>query len=168
MPQDRELARIELRNRILMWHRKNGHRDTFTQDQHQNPTVDRQSRDAAPANYAKRKTFDRTSPPHLHRTHTMTSAESSPIVIPSRTSPTSPANDRNSYPAVPNPPDHPSAPIAHSRPSLSTILQDMKTNPPPYSQICNPTQPSPASAAYLQHYHQTTPPHPRNVKGTPW
>ena len=186
MPQERELACIQLHNRILMWHRKNGHQDTLTQDQHHNPTVDRQPRDVALANYAKRTTSDRTrSPPHLPQTHTTTSADSSPLVIQSRTpSPTSPAYDRNSppniedsattnpthslgeYPTVQNPPDHPSAPIAHSRLLLSTILQNMKTNPPLYSQIRNLTQIHPrnhfqpirpTSAAYIQHYHQTTP-----------
>jgi hypothetical protein len=98
MPQERELARLQLHNHILLWQRKNGHQDTLTQDQHPNPTVDRQPRDAAPANHAKRTTSDRTSPPHLPQTHT---ADSSPLVTQSRTpSPTSPAYDRNPPPNI--------------------------------------------------------------------
>ena len=46
LPQERELARLQLHNHILMWQRKHGH-----QDQHPNPTVDRQPSDAAPANH---------------------------------------------------------------------------------------------------------------------
>ena len=37
MPQERELTRIQLHNRILIWHRKNGHQDTLTQDQTSQP-----------------------------------------------------------------------------------------------------------------------------------
>ena len=94
MPQERELARLQLNNHILMWQRKHG-----PKDQHPNPTVDRQPNDAATVNHDNRATSEKPSPPRPPPTHTTTSAASSPLVIQSRTpSPTSPAYDRNSPP----------------------------------------------------------------------
>ena len=85
-PQEVELARAQLQNRIQLWHRKNGNNRTHPQPQpHHRTTTDQPPMDSKTANPAPR-----TKKHYLP-------GESSPIIIESRTTtPTSPAYDHNS------------------------------------------------------------------------
>ena len=73
-----------------------------------------------------------------------------------------------------NPPNHPPEQIAHSRPSLSTILRDLRNNPSPQPLSRNPTHPQhskhlqPTPLAPHRCCAFTRPPSNRDVRGTPW
>jgi hypothetical protein len=73
-----------------------------------------------------------------------------------------------------NPPNHPPEQIAHSRPSLSTILRDLRNNPSLQPLSRNPTHPQhskhlqPTPLAPHRCCAFTRPPSHRDVRGTPW
>jgi hypothetical protein len=176
-----ELARTQLQNRIQHWYRKNGNNRTHPQPQlHHRATTDQQPMDPKPA-----------TPAPLTTTKYRIPGERSPIIIESRTpTPTSPAYDHNSptnndndndataptskpyslggYTATNTHLADPATSSGKPRPTLSSILSNLRINAPPHLKPRNQPKDQtsrhfkPIARARIAHSKSTNPKSPSN------